>query len=104
MGQFSNVVSNMGFQSLRLRISSCHPFISFEDDEEDMVAYALSQGLKVIACIGETLEQPESGSTMEVVATQTKAIAGIRPHVIVSRICCFFRNNVSFDFLLDALL
>ena len=42
----------------------------------DKVAYALSQGLKVIACVGETLEQREAGSTMEVVAAQTKAIAG----------------------------
>ncbi|KQK10520.1 hypothetical protein BRADI_2g54650v3 [Brachypodium distachyon] len=33
------------------------------------------QGLKVIACIGETLEQREAGTTMEVVAAQTKAIA-----------------------------
>lgn len=42
----------------------------------DKVAYALTQGLKVIACVGETLEQRESGSTMAVVAKQTKAIAG----------------------------
>ncbi|KAJ7012601.1 triosephosphate isomerase [Populus alba x Populus x berolinensis] len=41
----------------------------------DKVAYALSLGLKVIACIGETLRQRESGSTMAVVAAQTKAIA-----------------------------
>ncbi|MQL83464.1 hypothetical protein Taro_015964 [Colocasia esculenta] len=41
----------------------------------DKVAYALSKGLKVIACVGETLEQRESGSTTEVVAAQTKAIA-----------------------------
>ncbi|KAE8666694.1 Triosephosphate isomerase, cytosolic [Hibiscus syriacus] len=41
----------------------------------DKVVYALSQGLKVIACIGETLEERESGSTMAVVAAQTKAIA-----------------------------
>ncbi|KAF2318804.1 hypothetical protein GH714_010835 [Hevea brasiliensis] len=41
----------------------------------DKVAYALSQGLKVISCVDETLEQRESGSTMEVVAAQTKAIA-----------------------------
>ncbi|XP_011027200.1 PREDICTED: triosephosphate isomerase, cytosolic [Populus euphratica] len=41
----------------------------------DKVAYALSQGLKVIACVGETLEQREAGSTTEVVAAQTKAIA-----------------------------
>lgn len=43
----------------------------------DKVAYALSQGIKVIACVGETLEQRESGSTVAVVAAQTKAIAGI---------------------------
>lgn len=30
----------------------------------------------MIACVGETLEQREAGSTMEVVAAQTKAIAG----------------------------
>ncbi|KAI5070477.1 hypothetical protein GOP47_0014820 [Adiantum capillus-veneris] len=41
----------------------------------DKVAYALGQGLKVIACIGETLEQREAGETMTVVAEQTKAIA-----------------------------
>ncbi|KAJ4766980.1 Triosephosphate isomerase [Rhynchospora pubera] len=29
----------------------------------------------VIACVGETLEQREAGSTMDVVAAQTKAIA-----------------------------
>ncbi|VAH56810.1 unnamed protein product [Triticum turgidum subsp. durum] len=42
----------------------------------EKVAYALAQGLKVIACVGETLEQREAGSTMAVVAEQTKAIAG----------------------------
>lgn len=43
----------------------------------DKVAYALSLGRKVIACIGETLEQREAGTTIAVVAEQTKAIAGI---------------------------
>ncbi|CAH9104120.1 unnamed protein product [Cuscuta epithymum] len=48
-----------------------------ESDEVvgDKVAYALSQGLKVIACVGETLEQREAGTTVDVVAAQTKAIA-----------------------------
>ncbi|KAL2508372.1 Triosephosphate isomerase [Forsythia ovata] len=41
----------------------------------DKTAYALSQGLNVIACVGETFEQRESGSTLAVVAAQTKAIA-----------------------------
>lgn len=30
----------------------------------------------MIACIGETLEQREAGTTVDVVAAQTKAIAG----------------------------
>ncbi|CAI0411312.1 unnamed protein product [Linum tenue] len=47
----------------------------------DKVAYALAKGLKVIACVGETLEQREAGSTMEVVAAQTKAIAGLAERV-----------------------
>ena len=62
-----------------ITITSC-PFVYSEylslQFVGDKVAYALSQGLKVIACIGETLEQRESGSTMAVVAAQTKAIAG----------------------------
>jgi triosephosphate isomerase len=32
--------------------------------------------LKVIACVGETFKQRGAGSTMSVVAEQTKAIAG----------------------------
>eukprot|EP00271_Cylindrocystis_brebissonii_P015011 TRINITY_DN36874_c0_g1_i1.p1 TRINITY_DN36874_c0_g1~~TRINITY_DN36874_c0_g1_i1.p1 ORF type:complete len:252 (+),score=62.62 TRINITY_DN36874_c0_g1_i1:128-883(+) len=41
----------------------------------DKVAYALEKGLKVIACVGESLEQREAGQTLEVIAAQTKAIA-----------------------------
>jgi triosephosphate isomerase len=54
----------------------------------DKVAYALSQGLKVIACVGETLEQREAGSTVEVVAAQTKAIAGILLMVSLKKLFC----------------
>lgn len=48
-----------------------------ESDElvADKVAYALSEGLKVIACIGETLEEREAGKTEAVCFRQTKAIA-----------------------------
>lgn len=48
-----------------------------ESDEliAEKVAFALSNGLKVIACIGETLEERESGKTEEVVFRQTQAIA-----------------------------
>ena len=37
----------------------------------------------MIACVGETLEQREAGSTMDVVAAQTKAIAGIHAYLLV---------------------
>jgi len=59
----------IGHSERRLILNESNEFIG------DKVAYSLSQGLKVIACVGETLEQRESGSTMEVVAAQTKAIA-----------------------------
>nr|QRN76684.1 triosephosphate isomerase [Tineola bisselliella] len=40
----------------------------------EKVAHALESGLKVIACIGETLEEREAGRTEEVVFRQTKAL------------------------------
>ncbi|RZC41870.1 TIM domain containing protein [Asbolus verrucosus] len=51
--------------------------IFHESDEliAEKVAHALEAGLKVIACIGETLEERESNKTEEVVFRQTKAIA-----------------------------
>ncbi|KDO69308.1 hypothetical protein CISIN_1g025540mg [Citrus sinensis] len=59
----------LGHSERRLILNELNEFVG------DKVAYALSQGLKVIACVGETLEQREAGSTMDVVAAQTKAIA-----------------------------
>uniref|UniRef100_A0ACD5WJX4 Uncharacterized protein n=1 Tax=Avena sativa TaxID=4498 RepID=A0ACD5WJX4_AVESA len=59
----------LGHSERRALLSESNDFVA------DKVAYALAQGLKVIACIGETLEQREAGTTMEVVAAQTKAIA-----------------------------
>lgn len=41
----------------------------------EKVAHALESGLKVIACIGEKLEEREAGQTEAVVFRQTKAIA-----------------------------
>lgn len=41
----------------------------------EKVAFALESGLGVIACIGEKLEERESGRTEEVVFQQTAAIA-----------------------------
>ncbi|XP_070498134.1 triosephosphate isomerase [Chironomus tepperi] len=48
-----------------------------ESDEliAEKVAFALSEGLKVIACIGETLQEREAGQTEAVCFRQTKAIA-----------------------------
>ncbi|CAI9299335.1 unnamed protein product [Lactuca saligna] len=59
----------LGHSERRALLNETNEFVG------DKVAYALSQGLKVIACVGETLEQREAGTTMEVVAAQTKAIA-----------------------------
>ncbi|GLT89043.1 hypothetical protein SLE2022_070460 [Rubroshorea leprosula] len=59
----------LGHSERRLLLGESNEFVG------DKVAYALSQGIKVIACVGETLEQREAGSTMDVVAAQTKAIA-----------------------------
>ena len=39
-------------------------------------AYALGQGLKVIACVGEKLEEREAGNTFDVCFRQLKAFAG----------------------------
>jgi len=41
----------------------------------EKVAHALAEGVKVIACVGELLEERESGKTQEVVFRQTKCIA-----------------------------
>nr|GEW73371.1 reverse transcriptase domain-containing protein [Tanacetum cinerariifolium] len=40
----------------------------------EKIAYAISQGLKVVSCVGVTLAQREAGTTMEVVIAQTQAI------------------------------
>ncbi|KAJ4720093.1 triosephosphate isomerase [Melia azedarach] len=58
----------LGHFERRLLLNESHEFA------RDTVAYALSKGLKVIACVGETLEQREVGSTIDVVAAQTKVI------------------------------
>lgn len=48
-----------------------------ESDEliSEKIAHALEAGVKVIACIGEKLDEREAGKTEEVVFKQTKAIA-----------------------------
>lgn len=41
----------------------------------EKVAHALAEGLRVIACVGETLQEREQGQTEAVVFRQIKAIA-----------------------------
>lgn len=62
-------VAWVGHSERRALLGETDEFVGYK------IAYALAQGLKVIACIGETLEQREAGSTIDVVASQTKAIA-----------------------------
>jgi hypothetical protein len=45
----------------------------------EKVAYALSQGLKVCLCVGETLQERERNETSNVVSRQTQAVAGDDP-------------------------
>lgn len=50
----------------------------FHTDDETVgkqVAAALANGLKVIACVGETLQEREANETMKVIERQMKAIA-----------------------------
>ncbi|CAO3637371.1 unnamed protein product [Cunninghamella blakesleeana] len=50
----------------------------FKESDEfvgEKTAHALQAGVKVIACIGETLQERESGKTTEVVTRQLKGIA-----------------------------
>lgn len=54
------------------------------------MAHALAEGLGVIACIGEKLDEREAGITEKVVFEQTKAIAGKgRKQMSWLRFCCF---------------
>ena len=51
----------------------------------EKVAYALSCGMKVIACIGEHLSDREDGKTEQVVAGQLKAITGRYMYMYMER-------------------
>jgi len=48
--------------------------------------YALSEGLGVIACIGELLQEREAGKTFDVCFQQLKAFAGESLYLFVSLI------------------
>jgi triosephosphate isomerase len=42
----------------------------------EKVEYALSQGLKVCLCVGESLRERECNETAQVVSRQVQAVAG----------------------------
>lgn len=52
-----------------------HVFNEPDDLIADKAAHALAEGLNVIACIGEKLDEREAGNTEKVVATQMAAYA-----------------------------
>ncbi|CAI2176139.1 2247_t:CDS:2 [Funneliformis geosporum] len=52
-------------------------FKESDDFVASKVAFALKSGLKVIACIGEKLDEREAGKTFEVVTRQLQAIAKV---------------------------
>ena len=49
----------------------------------EKVGHALEEGLSVIACIGELLNEREAGKTTDVVFRQTKAIAGLHSNQLI---------------------
>lgn len=71
------------------------------------MAHALESDLAVIACIGETLEEREAGSTEDVVYAQTQVIAGktdvfnvlVLALIPVSSICTNLWINVHIRFM-----
>ena len=58
-------------------------------------AYALSEGLGVIACIGELLNEREEGKTFDVCFQQMKAFAGKVPWL-----CLFSQKFIDYGILL----
>ena len=63
-------VSAMCAISGRDSLPSCLQFVA------EKTEYALSKGLKVILCVGETLEVREANQTFDVIAQQVKPVAG----------------------------
>nr|GEW51177.1 triosephosphate isomerase, cytosolic-like [Tanacetum cinerariifolium] len=54
----------------------------------EKIAAALSQGLKVVSCVGVTLAQREAGTTTEVVAAQTQAIVNAPASELKKKLLC----------------
>ncbi|TYH78103.1 hypothetical protein ES332_D04G202300v1 [Gossypium tomentosum] len=84
-GAFTGEISveqlkDIGCKWVILGHSECRHIIG-EDDQfiGKKAAYALNEGLGVIACIGELLEEREAGKTFDVCFQQLKAFADVVP-------------------------
>ena len=51
--------------------------------------YALSKGLKVILCVGETLEQRESNQTFDVISKQASSCPAVEASSAIGSSVCF---------------
>jgi len=58
-------------RAVKLKSSSSCPLQTVAEKTQ----YALSKGLSVILCVGETLEQRESNQTFEVISKQVQPVA-----------------------------
>jgi triosephosphate isomerase len=75
----ADMIKDMNFYWVILGHSERRHIPELHESDETIakkVEYAQSVGLKVIACIGETLEEREAGRTQEVNERQLAAIAG----------------------------
>jgi len=69
----------LGHSERRATPESGYGLMGNESDElvAKKVKYAVSKGLNVMACIGETLEEREAGETLDVCKRQLKAMADV---------------------------
>mmetsp|Transcript_5786 Transcript_5786/g.17270 ORF Transcript_5786/g.17270 Transcript_5786/m.17270 type:complete len:255 (+) Transcript_5786:134-898(+) len=74
----AEMIKDMGFEWVILGHSERRHLPELQESDETVatkVEYALGQGLKVMPCIGETLEERDADKTNEVNERQLKAIA-----------------------------
>lgn len=68
MADMTTAIGNLSVTNADL-FPVCSQFVA------EKTEYALSKGLKVILCVGETLEQRESNQTFDVISKQVKPVA-----------------------------
>lgn len=72
----ADMLQDMGIQWVILGHSERRHVVTHESDQEiaSKAKYALSKGLSVVFCVGETLEERESGETFTVIERQIAAL------------------------------